>query len=526
MTRLLLFTLLSSALACHRAETPTSTTPPGSLPAAPAAESQTAASPAGPLDGLDADIDAIMAAHDVPGLAIAIVHGDKVVLSKGYGVRERGKPDTINGDTVFAIASNTKAFVATAVGMLVAEGAVKWDDRVQTHLPELVLWDDYTTEHMRVRDLLCHRSGLSTWAGDLAWIGSKLDTATLMQRLRHVPPAHDFREAYGYTNLMFMVAGEVIASASGQTWDAFVQTRLLDPLGMKRTSTTVRGLAKQDNVATAHAAIPDGQAKVPYLDVDAVGAAAALNSSVNDMSQWVRMQLAQGTLDGTQVVPKDAIAESRVQHTPIRRRVPRHGPTTGYFAAYGLGWVLLDHFGRFVVTHSGGLPGMTSRVLLSPDDDLGVVVLTNSESGAASQIAQVVLARFVGEDASPLVAAAIAPRQAAASEDVGKDAKDAAGSLARPAKTYTGRFSNPLLGATIVTNLDGKLSLDLADHGGLMCELSPLRDDVFSCPWEDAVFGVSEVTFEAKRGRINSLRFKVRPSFVDPLEYRFSRSRR
>ncbi|MBL4688943.1 MAG: serine hydrolase, partial [Nannocystaceae bacterium] len=354
----------------------------------------------------------------------------------------------------------------------------------------------------------------------------KIDTATLMQRLRHVPPAHDFREAYGYTNLMFMVAGEVIASVSGQTWDAFVQSRLLDPLGMKRTSTTVRGLAEQDNVATAHAATPDGQAKVPYLDVDAVGAAAALNSSVNDMSKWVRMQLAQGTLDGTRVVPKEAIAESRVQHTPIRRRVPRHGPTTGYFAAYGLGWVLLDHFGRFVVTHGGGLPGMTSRVLLSPEDDLGVVVLTNSESGAASQIAQVVLARIVGEDTNALVAAAIAPRQAAASEDkVDKDANGVGVSLARPAKTYAGRFSNPLLGPVIVTNLDGKLSLDLAGHGGLMCELSPLRDDVFSCAWKDAVFGVSEVTFDVKRGRIKSLRFKVRPSFVDPLEYRFTRGR-
>ncbi len=521
MTRFALMLTMSLGVACHR----NGDVAPTTAPVAPTVEPPPAEldpALADPLHDLDTDIDAIMKAHDVPGLAIAIVHGDAIVHAKGYGVRDRDQPGAVDADTVFAIASNTKAFVATAVGMLVADGTLQWEDRVKRHLPGLVLWDDYATEHMRVRDLLCHRSGLATWAGDLAWIGSKIDTKTLMSRLRHVPAEHDLREAYGYTNLMFVVAGEVIAAATGDSWDAFVRTKLLEPLQMKRTTTTVDGLADQDNVAAPHAKVPGGQAKVPYLDVDAAGAAAALNSSVNDMARWLRMQLGEGTLDSQRIVSPSVVAQTRVPHTPIERRKPKEGEPTGDFAAYGLGWVLLDHYGRFVVTHSGGLPGMTSRVMLSPEDDLGIVVLTNSESSAASQVAKLVLARFAGADHAAVLAKATKPSESKATP--AEPPKPSA--LRRPAAKYAGQFTHSLLGGAVVAAEGDALTLDVVDHGGLSCALVPIADDIFSCAWKDPTLGVSEITFGVAGKGVRSLRFAVRPEFVDPLEYTFSRSRR
>jgi len=491
---------------------PPPTQPPPTISVSPTVD------PNNPLVGLDADIDAIMAAQNVPGLAIAVVYRDEVVLARGYGVRDRGHKDPVDADTVFAIASNTKAFVATAIAVLVDEGKLGWDDRVIDHLPDLVLWDDYATKHMRIRDLLCHRSGLATWAGDVAWIGAKLDTAALLDKLKHVPASYDLRERYGYTNLMFVVAGEVVRAKTGQSWDAFVQARLLDPLGMARTSTTTVGLADQPNVATAHAATDDGEAKVPYLNVDAAGAAAALNSSVNDMAKWLRLQLDNGQFSGRRIIPEAAVTPLRVAHTPVRRGPAKAPPQALNLSAYGLGWMLGIDRGRLVVTHGGGLPGMVSRVMLLPEEGLGIVVLTNSETGAAAGVAKLVAARYLGADIQPLLDAATKARKAPPKVDKAEPTP-----LPVAAKAYTGRFTNDLLGAAAVQSEDSGLRMTLPDHGGLACTLVHTTDDTFDCAWDDPIFGVSTVVFERKGNAASTLRFKVRPAFIDPLEYRFSR---
>ena len=279
-----------------------------------------------PLRDLDADIAETMDLLEVPGLAIAIIKDDQVVLAKGYGIREHGKDDRVDADTVFAIASNTKAFVATTVGLLAADGQLDWDDRVTEHLPELKLWDEYTTSHIRVRDLLSHRSGLSTWAGDLAWIGSKIQTDEIVARLQFVPAEHDFRERYGYTNLMYVLAGQVIEAKTGRPWHAVVKERLLDPLGMKRTVVTVDALPQMENVATPHMGRGEKRTVIPYLDVDNAGAAGALNSSVADMAQWLRMQLGDGTLGEQSIVPETVIAATREPHTIVPHKGPAQPP--------------------------------------------------------------------------------------------------------------------------------------------------------------------------------------------------------
>ena len=278
-----------------------------------------------PLAGLDADVESLMEMFDVPGLALVVVHDGEVVVSKGYGTRTLGKDEPVDGDTVFAIASNTKAFIATAIGLLVADGTIGWDDRVVEHLPDLVLWDDYTTKHIRIRDLLSHRSGLATWAGDTSWIGSKLTTDQLMARLRYVPADHDFREAYGYTNLMFVVAGEVIRAKTGTRWEDFVEERVLKPLAMTRTNATVTALPKMDNIATPYMEIDGKLTAIEYLSVDNASAPGALNSSVNDLSRWLRTQLANGEFEGQQVIPAKVVAAMPSPSNLDRTQGPESG---------------------------------------------------------------------------------------------------------------------------------------------------------------------------------------------------------
>lgn len=484
---------------------------------------ETAAERAGPLAGLDQRVARLMEAHDVPGLAVAVVKDGKVVTARGYGVREKGKPEPVDGDTNFAIASLTKAFTATAVGLLVAEGEIGWDDRVLEHIPDLELWDDYTTEQIRVRDLLAHRSGLDTWAGDLAWIGSKIDTATLLSRLRHVPPWASFRERYGYSNLMFVVAGELIRRQTGKTWDVLVRERLLDPLGMSRTTTTVKTLARDKNVATPHMGEGTGQITIPYLDVDNAGAAAALNSSARDMARWMLLQLADGRYEGEQIVPAKVVAGLRAPQTPVPLPEEDLYVPPRHFIAYGLGWFLFDYRGRLIVGHGGGLPGMRSRVVLVPEEELGIVVLTNSESSVPFFLAGELVDAYLGAPHRDYSALAGAREAARAKKDTAEKKEPDAASL--PLSKYAGRYRNALLGAAQIKEKEGALELEVSDHGDLDCPLVHADRDTFSCTWSDPIFETSRVHFDVERGRARRLRFKVRPSFIDPLEHVFERER-
>jgi CubicO group peptidase (beta-lactamase class C family) len=430
-------------------------------------------------------------------------------------VRERGKDGDVDGDTVFAIASNTKAFIGTLVAVLEQEQKLSLDDRVKDRLPWFKTWDPYVTQEMRIRDLVTHRSGLDRWAGDLVWIGSPIDTRTLLSRLPRLPAKWGLREHFGYCNLMFVVAGEVLREVTGKPWDALVAERFLEPIGMKRTTTSVAALAKQGNVATPHSRQGDADVVDVYLPVDNAGAAAAINSSAADMARWMLVHLENGSIDGEQIVPPEAIAATRVPHTliPLRPddKLGRH------FQAYGLGWFMYDYKGRTVLTHGGGLPGMTSRVLMVPEERLGVVVLTNSETPASAIIAMLVADGYLGGEAIDHLGPAVAATKAAREED-----KASVGDVV-PAKAVKGTFKNPLLGRAVVGDPDGLLELRLPDHGGLDCPLTPRSGETYRCEWSNPIFGASDVTFELKRGRAVGLKFKVRPDFVDPLEYTFTK---
>src|SRR6266496_4803453 len=334
----------------------------------------------------------------VPGFAIAIVKDDKVVFAKGYGVRQQGKLEPVDKDTLFAIASNSKAFTSAALATLVDEGKLKWDDPVTKYLPWFQLYDPWVTREMTVRDLLCHRSGLGTFGGDLLWYESAYSRDEIIRRIRFFKPSSSFRSRYGYQNIMFLTAGQIIPVITAKSWDDYVQEKFFVPLGMTRTTTSYKQLLVTPNIATPHNEFQGEIRVIHYDNVENAGGAAAINSSVADMAQWLRLQLGRGTYESKKIFTAE---RSREMWTPntivggVSEQGEKFNPTT-HFNLYGLGWALSDYQGRKLVSHGGGLDGMISRVAMMPEENLGVVILTNSESPLPTILSNKIFDVFLG----------------------------------------------------------------------------------------------------------------------------------
>lgn len=312
----------------------------------------------------------------VPGLSIAVVRNDTVVLSRGYGVRTIGKPETVDERTLFAIGSASKAFTAAAVGMLVDDGKLRFDDPATKYLPALQLFDPYVTREITVRDLLTHRSGLER--GDLVWYGTAYGRPEILQRVRHLKPSWSLRSTFGYQNIMYVAAGEVASQIAGKSWDDVIRDRIFTPLGMTASNTSTVPLAQLPNVAAPHAEVDDKVNAISYRNIDNVGAAGSINSHVVDMAKWVRLQLGNGKFEGKQLMSTATAAEMHTPQTIIRREGAwglMHPES--HFIGYGLGWFLADYKGRMLIHHGGNIDGMSALVAMLPEEKTGVVVLTN-----------------------------------------------------------------------------------------------------------------------------------------------------
>lgn len=333
----------------------------------------------------------------VPGMAIAIVKDDSVIFMKGYGLKEIGKPEKVDANTLFAIASNTKAFTTAALAILVDEGKLNWDDKVIKYLPWFQMYDPYVTYNMTVRDLLSHRSGLGTFSGDLLWYGTTYSRQEVIKRARFLKPKYGFREHYGYSNIMFLTAGEIVTAITGQTWDEFVSEKIFKPLGMARTNTSTNDLKKFDNVASCHTDYEGKTIAIPYLNWDNIAPAAAINSSVNDLTKWVMLQLNNGKFKGIQVFTADRSREMWSPNTlqNISKNSESLFPST-HFSSYAMGWGVSDYLGHKIVGHSGGYDGMISYTCLVPEEHLGFVILTNKNSSLYYPLVYKTLDMFLG----------------------------------------------------------------------------------------------------------------------------------
>ena len=312
------------------------------------------------------------------GLAISVVKDGRLVFAKGYGVRELGKPGAVDSATLFAIGSTTKAMTAAAIGMLVDEGKVRWDDPVTNHLPGFQLRDPYVTREVTVRDLLTHRAGLPN--SDFLWYGNSNSTAEVLRRVRLVEPAYSLRSSFIYQNVMYAAAGQVIASASGMPWEEFVRTRIFVPLHMDRTVPLLARTPGMPNVASPHDRVDDTLRVITNASVDPVAAAGSVWSSVTDMSKWMRFVLDSGRVNGKPVLKVTTLAEILTpQVIAPQSMYPTMTIIRPHFFTYGLAWFLHDYAGQAVAMHTGSINGMSALIGLIPDRRMGVYVLVNSD---------------------------------------------------------------------------------------------------------------------------------------------------
>lgn len=452
---------------------------------------------------LDAYIASAQKGWPVPGLSVAIVKDGQVVLAKGYGVREMGGGEAVDEHTLYAIASNSKAFTAAALAQLVDAGKLSWNDRVVDHLPWFRLYDPWVTQEMRVRDLLSHRSGLGTYSGDLLWYGTPYSAREVVERARHLAQAYPFRAGYGYSNLMFIAAGEVLREISGQGWHAAMEERFFAPLGMSRSVTSVRELAVAGNVATPHKYVGGRTLPIGWYNWDAMGAAGGIISSVHDMSLWMRAQLAGGEWGGVRLFSPARQQEmwsvvNPLAVTPAYRQ--RYASTN--FRGYGLGWSLADYKGRKVVSHGGGYDGMYSQVALVPDEGLGVVVLTNAMTDIAGALVYRVLDAYLGGEPRDWAGEAL-PRWK--ESRVAFEARQAAFEKGKvpgtrpslPLERYAGTYGGPMYGDASVALEGGRLVLRVLPNPDLVADLEHLHYDTFLIRWrtELAWFGTGAATF-------------------------------
>ncbi|MEO8108617.1 MAG: serine hydrolase [Ginsengibacter sp.] len=335
---------------------------------------------------IDSLTELTLKTFDVPGIAVAVVKDGKVIHAKGYGVRSLNTKQKVDENTLFGIASNSKAFTVAALGMLIDDGKLKWDDKVTDYVPEFRMYNPYVTEEFTIRDLLTHRSGLGLGAGDLMFWPDSSDftKADMIHNLRYLKQASSFRTKFDYDNNLYMVAGEVVARISGVSWEDFIQKRILDPLNMSSSAPSYKLLRNKSNVIDPHAPV-DGVVKVIRRDWnEAADAAGGIYSNLTDVCKWIIMQMNNGKYgkDSTkQLFSADVHEEMWTPQTII----PVHGesPYNTHFASYGLGWFLSDVHGYKQATHTGGLAGIVTQITLIPELHLGIIVFTNQQSGAA-----------------------------------------------------------------------------------------------------------------------------------------------
>ncbi|MFD2721804.1 serine hydrolase [Hymenobacter monticola] len=473
-----------------------------------------------PLDvaAVDAVVARALKDLNVPGIAVAVVKDGQVVLAKGYGVSSLATKAPMNANTLFGIASNSKAFTAAALGLLVDEGKLRWDDKVTDYIPEFRMYDPYVTAEFTVRDLLCHRSGLGLGAGDLMMFPDSSDFTVkdVIHNLRYFKPVSSFRSKFDYDNNLYVVAGEVVKRISGQSWAEFVEARLLKPLGMKRSAAGFARLANPTNVSEGYARVNNQTEVVARYVNPLTGPAGGIYSSVTDLSQWALMLLGGSGAPAPLLKP----ATQRELWTPQTVAPPTYF-TTGYnthFSAYGLGWFLQDACGYKVVLHNGFVPGQVTMVTLLPELRLGIIVLTNQESGAYAAITRTIEDHYLGVKNVDRVQEILdrLKNRATGADQITADAykQVALAQKAAPKKAdysaYVGRYHDAWLGDVNVYQQGPQLWLRAVRAPRLVGQVLPYRGSTHVVRWKSRTFNADAfATFTLDdQGRASGLKMK------------------
>lgn len=444
---------------------------------------------------VDALVDAAMRTFGTPGISVGIVKDGELVFAKGYGVGDIGNPAPVTPETIFAIGSNTKAFTAAALALLVDEGKIGWDDKVIDHLPEFRMYDPYVTREFTIRDLLTHRSGLPSYAGDLLFVpATDFTREDVVRTLRYLKPSSSFRSRYAYDNLLYIVAGQIIPAVTGQSWEDFVETRLLRRLGMAPCAVNRSRLQGVINAAAPHSMVGSAMRKVAPDDLEMAGPAGSIQCNIPGMAKWMNMLLADGgDAAGKPLLSKTQSLELWTPQTLLP--IDREGLAAAAgmrFQSYGLGWSVADMRGQTLVYHDGEVGGMSSMVALLPESRFGVVVLANQQHQATKiAITLQIVETFLGGDGQDWVKLLKEAtdqeddqvRKVAAQVETVLSGKAAAPAL--PLSAYAGTYADAWRGDVSVSLGKDGLVMRFSRTKGLEGRLYPYSGDMFVVKWND-----------------------------------------
>jgi len=456
---------------------------------------------------IDTTVTRILQQFGQPGAAIAVIRDGKVLFQQGWGVRAIGDNTKVDEHTRFQVASNSKAMTAAALAILVEEGKLSWDDRVIDHLPWFRLGGDaFITREFRVRDLLCHRSGLSLGQGDLLIFGSDYTSAEIARRLRFLTPPSSFRASYAYDNVLYIVAGELVTAVSGMPWEEFVATRIMAPLGMRESSPALALIDTRSNMAAAHDRRAGKPVIVPHDSVANALAAGGIVASVSDWTRWMRVQLDSGRVDASTRLWSPAQTRTMWEphvSLPIGEAPPGLGFLKPNFAGYGLGWFLRDYRGIKLVWHDGGLQGMLSRTILVPEKNLGIVIFTNGVTGSYQALGWTVLDWALGAPKTDWLSLILARDQGGQSAD--QAFEDSAGAARRkdigpslPLERLAGRYTDEWYGDVTLSVEGGHLVMRWSHSPPYTADLEHWQYDTFRARMREKTIADAFVTFSLK----------------------------
>ncbi len=446
---------------------------------------------------IDTLVEKVLKAFDVPGIAVGIIKEDKLIFAKGYGVRSLDSKKPVDENTLFGVASNSKAFTAAALGMLVDEGKLTWDSKVTDFIPEFRMYNAYVTEEFTVKDLLTHRSGLGLGAGDLMmWPDSNnFSKADIIHNLRYLKPVSSFRTKYDYDNNLYIVAGEVVARASGMSWEDFIEKRIMQPLLMTKSAASIYRLKDKSNIINAHAPVND---KVQVIGIDwseTANAAGGIYSNVTDLSKWLIMQMNNGKYgEGLtqKLFSEDVHDEMWSPQTIINVRGP--SPYNTHFASYGLGWFLSDVKGMKQCTHTGGLAGIVTQITLIPEMKLGIIVLTNQQQGAAfSAVTNTIKDSYLGVngiDRIKQMTDRVAKNNADAKKITSEiwaniEAQQNNSSEKIAIESFLGTYTDAWFGDITISNVNGKIRFNAKRSPRLRGDMVFYKGNTFVVKWDD-----------------------------------------
>lgn len=475
-------------------------------------------------DSLDTYVNTALKEWQIPGVSVCVVKDGKVVLMKGYGVKETGTADKVDENTLFMIGSNSKAFTGTALAILDAEKQVSLDDKVQKWLPDFTLYDPWVAKEANIRDLLCHRLGFETFQGDFMYFDSDLTVAEVREKMGKLKPLYSFRSKWGYTNSAFLTAGEIIPKVTGKTWAAYVTEKIFQPLGMNHTLALSKEITSSTNRALAHTVVLGELKKIPYGNIDNLAPAGSISSSANDLSHWVMAQLDKGKYDGKQVIPAAAIAQTWLPHSILG-----NGGTIfnkGHFNLYGLGWFLEEYAGRKIVSHTGGVNGFVTSVTLIPEEKLGIIVLTNTDANSFYEAlkweimdaylelpyrnySNVYLQGHRNNEKEMMKQLALK-----------KDTISTNPKTDLPLSAFVGTYLHAIYGKMIITLENGKLKASFEHHKGRYADLEALGGSRFFASFNDPLYGRKVWPFTMENGKVKSVTMTV-ADFVEFTPYEF-----